>query len=168
MINHRFLSWLPPIGAWLAMSMHSSSSSRGTGRDRSRRLRTCFVVVSSRSALAMSMAGTAPTLSRCRQDFFEPCRRSCLTYLGGFVVSKRAIIISAIAVVCLATPAARADLPGSLLPPLRNAVVDTSQQVCSPDDHVEPGLQGDVPRATQTSGEAKQGFNCGLSVVGHA
>src|SRR3954447_13025572 len=134
------------------MSMHSSSSSRGTGRDRSRRLRTCLVVVRRRSALAMSMAGTAPTLPRCRAGLPRPTSKVLLDRFGGFVVSKRAIIISAVAVICLATPAARADLPGSLVPPLRNAVVDPSQQVCSPDDHVEPGLQGDVPKATQTSG----------------
>src|SRR6187200_3094545 len=58
MIIQRLRSWFPPIGAWLAMSMHSSSNSRGTGRDKSSRFRTCLVVVRSRSALATSMAGT--------------------------------------------------------------------------------------------------------------
>src|SRR5579884_179509 len=37
--------WLEPVGAWSAISRHSSSSSRGTGRLRSRRRRTARVVV---------------------------------------------------------------------------------------------------------------------------
>jgi hypothetical protein len=39
---------------------------------------------------------------------------------------------------------------------------------CGVNDHPETGVQGDVPRADQTSGEAKKGYNCGLALVGHA
>ena len=42
--REQFESWLPPVGAWKARSKHSSNSSRSTGRDKSRRLRTVRVV----------------------------------------------------------------------------------------------------------------------------
>jgi hypothetical protein len=38
---------------------------------------------------------------------------------------------------------------------------------CGPDDRPETGIQGDVPLADQLSGRARQGYNCGLAVVGH-
>lgn len=37
---------------------------------------------------------------------------------------------------------------------------------CGAHDHREPGLQGQVPKADQDSGEAKKGYNCGLELVG--
>src|ERR1700738_4272665 len=42
--------WLEPVGAWIASSRHSSSTSRGTGVSKSRRLRTERVVVRTSSA----------------------------------------------------------------------------------------------------------------------
>src|SRR5262245_49575765 len=40
--------------------------------------------------------------------------------------------------------------------------------LCGENDLPEPGIQGDVPRADQSSGRAQLGYNCGLSLVGHA
>src|SRR5215470_3032476 len=49
-------SWrLDPVGAWTATCRHSSSSSRGTGREKSSRLRTARVVVSTSSAESTSV-----------------------------------------------------------------------------------------------------------------
>ena len=42
----------------------------------------------------------------------------------------------------------------------------TAHQRCADDDHVEPGLQGDVPKAQQEAGTASS-FACGLTLVGH-
>src|SRR5205807_9829563 len=47
--THRQPCWLPPVGAWVARSRHSSITSAGTGLSRSSRLRTARVVVSSSS-----------------------------------------------------------------------------------------------------------------------
>src|SRR5436305_12764276 len=52
--SHRHGWLLPPLGACSAMSMHSSTTSRLTGREKSRRLRTDRVVVSSLSVWARS------------------------------------------------------------------------------------------------------------------
>ncbi|MCU1377825.1 MAG: hypothetical protein JWN29_808, partial [Acidimicrobiales bacterium] len=38
---------------------------------------------------------------------------------------------------------------------------------CGSQDLPETGIQGDVPKADQTSGRAEQGYNCGLALVGH-
>jgi hypothetical protein len=76
--------------------------------------------------------------------------------------------VAGAAVLALAAPAVRAALPGSVVPVLRNAVVDKTQQLCSTGDHREPGVQGDVPKANQGSLDARKGYNCGLSLVGHA
>src|ERR1700754_3515651 len=46
---------LLPVGACIASLMHSSMTSRPTGRFRSRRLRTARVVLSSSSTVAMSI-----------------------------------------------------------------------------------------------------------------
>jgi len=58
--------------------------------------------------------------------------------------------------------------PGADSQVLDDVVVERVQ-LCSPDDLPEGAdqLQGDVPRADQESGRAKQGYNCGLSLVGH-
>ena len=88
--------------------------------------------------------------------------------LGSRAFRRGAVVAAAAALAGGAVPAVRASLPGSVVPVLRNAVVDTSQHTCSPDDHPEKGLQGDVPKADQDSGEAKKGYNCGLALVGHA
>lgn len=52
--------------------------------------------------------------------------------------------------------------------PLPGDVVVERDELCSEDDLPETGLQGDVPLADQESGRAKLGYNCGLSLVGHA
>lgn len=49
--------------------------------------------------------------------------------------------------------------------PLTTPVVRHSYQ-CGAHDHREPGLQGQVPKADQTDGEAKKGYNCGLELIG--
>ncbi|MCU1484787.1 MAG: repeat family protein, partial [Actinomycetia bacterium] len=38
---------------------------------------------------------------------------------------------------------------------------------CGAADLPETGIQGDVPKADQSSGRAEQGYNCGLALVGH-
>ncbi len=40
--------------------------------------------------------------------------------------------------------------------------------LCGTNDLPETGLQGDVPLADQQSRRAEQGYNCGISLVGHA
>jgi hypothetical protein len=53
--------------------------------------------------------------------------------------------------------------------PLLNEPVAHGQAgLCGPGDLPETGIQGDVPKADQDSGRAEQGYNCGLSLVGHA
>src|SRR5215471_3982919 len=53
-------SWrLDPVGAWTATWRHSSSSSRGTGRSKSSRLRTARVVVRISSTPAGTGRGSA-------------------------------------------------------------------------------------------------------------
>ena len=49
--------------------------------------------------------------------------------------------------------------------PLTTAVVQHDYK-CGAHDHREPGLQGQVPKADQDSGEAKKGYNCGLELIG--
>src|SRR4051794_37467437 len=49
--------------------------------------------------------------------------------------------------------------------PLTKPVVRQSYH-CGAQDHREPGLQGEVPKADQTDGQAKKGYNCGLELVG--
>src|SRR3954467_1773430 len=51
--------------------------------------------------------------------------------------------------------------------PLTKAVVRHAYH-CGAHDHREPGLQGQVPKADQDSGEAKKGYNCGLELVGYS
>lgn len=50
--------------------------------------------------------------------------------------------------------------------PLTTPVVRHSYH-CGAHDHREPGLQGQVPKADQTDGQAKKGYNCGLALVGY-
>lgn len=50
--------------------------------------------------------------------------------------------------------------------PVGGVVVD-QQARCGFDDLPETGIQGDVPKADQTSGRAEHGYNCGLALVGH-
>jgi hypothetical protein len=47
-------------------------------------------------------------------------------------------------------------------------VVTEADHHCGAQDHPETGIQGDVSRADQGSGVARQGYNCGLALVGHA
>src|SRR4051794_13980525 len=49
--------------------------------------------------------------------------------------------------------------------PLTKPVVRQSYH-CGAQDHREPGLQGEVPKADQTDGQAKKGYNCGLELIG--
>lgn len=51
-------------------------------------------------------------------------------------------------------------------PPIGGIVYD-QQARCGTHDLPETGIQGDVPKADQTSGRAEKGYNCGLSLVGH-
>jgi hypothetical protein len=51
-------------------------------------------------------------------------------------------------------------------PPI-GGVVAVQDARCGPDDLPETGIQGDVPKADQTSGRAERGYNCGLALVGH-
>jgi hypothetical protein len=46
-------------------------------------------------------------------------------------------------------------------------VVAEQDARCGQGDLPETGIQGDVPKADQTSGRAEQGYNCGLALVGH-
>lgn len=51
-------------------------------------------------------------------------------------------------------------------------VVTEQEYQCGPNDHTEAntllGIQGDVPLEDQISGEAEKGYNCGLTLLGHA
>src|SRR5438309_10810956 len=63
--NTKCQPWrLEPVGAWRAIWRHSSSSSRGTGRSRSSRLRTARVVVRSSSGprTLLAISGLLPLL----------------------------------------------------------------------------------------------------------
>ena len=50
--------------------------------------------------------------------------------------------------------------------PIGGVVTDTNYH-CGSHDKPEGVIQGDVPRADITSGRARQGYNCGLALVGH-
>ena len=72
------------------------------------------------------------------------------------------------------TALAAAALVGSVLSlpahawdssPLNKPVVRHVYQ-CGAHDRRETGLQGQVPKADQTSGRAKKGYNCGLELIG--
>src|SRR4051794_4020244 len=73
----------------------------------------------------------------------------------------RATLASAVALAGVAVAQARAWDNSSLTTP----VVRQSYH-CGSHDHREPGLQGQVPKADQTDGEAKKGYNCGLELIG--
>jgi hypothetical protein len=47
-------------------------------------------------------------------------------------------------------------------------VITQQDARCGKGDLPETGIQGDVPKADQTSGRAERGYNCGLALVGHA
>jgi hypothetical protein len=57
---------------------------------------------------------------------------------------------------------ARAAEVVRITPPVTN-------EACVPGaaDRPEPGIQGDVPKSAQDSGDAQGGYNCGLALVGH-
>jgi hypothetical protein len=44
---------------------------------------------------------------------------------------------------------------------------DAARPACGSQDRPETGIQGDVPLADQLSGRAREGYNCGLAVVGY-
>ena len=46
-------------------------------------------------------------------------------------------------------------------------VVTNQHYLCGQNDLPEGPIQGDVPKADQDSGRAQQGYNCGLSLLGH-
>src|SRR4029079_1329966 len=46
-------------------------------------------------------------------------------------------------------------------------VVTAQHHLCGRDDLPEGRIQGDVPKADQTSRRAERGYNCGLALVGH-
>src|SRR3954462_10237026 len=73
----------------------------------------------------------------------------------------RATLASAVALAGVAVVQARAWDNS----PLTTPVVRQSYQ-CGANDHLEPGLQGQVPKADQTDGQAKKGYNCGLELIG--
>jgi hypothetical protein len=52
--------------------------------------------------------------------------------------------------------------------PLGTQVVQKHHYLCGVDDLPEEGTQGSVPKADQDSRRAEKGYNCGLSLVGHA
>src|SRR3954447_14303563 len=50
--------------------------------------------------------------------------------------------------------------------PLHGVVVK-QHHLCGADDLHEGAIQGDVPKADQTSGRAEKGYNCGLALLGY-
>jgi hypothetical protein len=48
-----------------------------------------------------------------------------------------------------------------------STVVTNQHYLCGNNDLPEGPIQGHVPKADQDSGRAQQGYNCGLSLVGH-
>src|SRR5437879_3687878 len=86
--NTKCQPWrLEPVGAWTAIWRHSSSSSRGTGRDRSSRLRTALVVVRTSSGLSRGSVVTCLQLVPQRVVALELVQRQpalgALGVLGG-------------------------------------------------------------------------------------
>lgn len=71
---------------------------------------------------------------------------------------RRALVIAGLAT-ALVLPA---------VPALQQAARGASFAWCGRNDLPETGIQGDVPRADQLSGRAMQGYNCGVSLVGHS
>jgi hypothetical protein len=59
-------------------------------------------------------------------------------------------------------------LLGGLTLPARGAAPEQgSPAECGTNDTPETGIQGDVPSTDQISGRAREGYNCGLAVVGY-
>src|SRR3954467_2912048 len=77
---------------------------------------------------------------------------------SGVVVALAAVIVSTVGVAAPATWDSN---------PVGGVVTETAYH-CGALDKPEGPIQGDVPRADQDSGRARQGYNCGLSLVGHA
>src|SRR5438477_8910739 len=50
--------------------------------------------------------------------------------------------------------------------PLQHLHTDQNH-LCGRKDLPEGAIQGDVPKADQTSGRAQEGYNCGLELLGH-
>src|SRR3954452_24094197 len=73
------------VGACSATSMHSSTSSSGTGRVKSSRLRTERVVVSSRSAWSRSIMSAVEQRSGTLASGPEPTGRSRAQHIHGAV-----------------------------------------------------------------------------------
>ena len=74
--SHRHVCRLFPVGAWIARRRHSITTSRGTGRARSKRFLTALVVERSLSTVARSnpSAGIAGRLGERSHGEIEPRR----------------------------------------------------------------------------------------------
>src|SRR4051812_42118189 len=71
------------------------------------------------------------------------------------------LVIAAATVSTVATQARAWDTN-----PLHGVVVK-QHHLCGADDLHEGAIQGDVPKADQTSGRAQKGYNCGLALLGY-
>jgi hypothetical protein len=78
----------------------------------------------------------------------------------------RRVASVAVAIALFAAFAATSDAAADNVPV--GGVVTEQAYLCGAADLPETGIQGDVPRADQTSGRAERGYNCGLALVGHA
>ena len=81
--------------------------------------------------------------------------------------ARRLVTVAAVAALC-STVVSSADAGAEWdADPLNTQVVLRHHYLCGEDDLPEEGIQGDVSKADQQSGRAEQGYNCGLSLVGH-
>ncbi len=88
------------------------------------------------------------------------------------IVLPVALLASTVAVPVPTASATLSDLGSSTEPDAAAASADATSTaaekgLCGPEDLVETGLQGEVPLADQLSGRATEGYNCGVSLVGH-
>ena len=79
---------------------------------------------------------------------------------------RKATLLSAV-VALLAAVIAADDASASWDTNPLSTVVTNQHYLCGDNDLPEGPIQGHVPKADQDSGRAQQGYNCGLSLVGH-
>src|SRR3954470_22899605 len=81
---------------------------------------------------------------------------------------RRVITMAAVIALCSMLLGARIAKAEWDSDPLGTQVVQKHHYLCGVDDLPEEGTQGSVPKADQDSRRAEKGYNCGLSLVGHA
>jgi len=83
------------------------------------------------------------------------------------VRSVRRIVTVALVLALGALTFVRIDARAWDTSPLQQIVTAKHPELCETKDLPEGAIQGDVPKADQTSGRAQKGYNCGLELLGH-